>query len=69
MGYGGYGGNILAKSTQGACESGARSFTVADQVDQAIAQAGQRLKAAQRARQILDANPDIEELINLLGQF
>lgn len=46
-----------------------RSFTLGDRIDQAVSESAQRLQAAKRAREILDKNPEIEELVNLLGRF
>lgn len=45
------------------------SFTMKDRINEAIRQAEQRLDAAKRAREILAAHPDIEELLNILQRF
>lgn len=68
MGFGGnYGGEMAAKSA--ALDRGVNSFTQRDRINQAIAEAEQRLAAAKRAAEILEKNPDIEELLNLLNRF
>lgn len=44
-------------------------FTQRDRINQAISEAEQRLAAAKRAAEILEAHPEIEELLNLLNRF
>lgn len=45
--------------------------TMKQRLDSAVAQAEQRLSMAKRARALLDKNPDLEELLNILqrGNF
>lgn len=45
--------------------------TMAQRLDMAVRQAEDRLKAAQRAKEIFTAHPELEELINILqrGHF
>lgn len=46
-----------------------RAFTLRDRIEQAKTQAAQQLATAKRAEEILQAHPEIEELINLLQRF
>ena len=65
---GGYAGEMLAKQA-GMLGNVPVAFTLGDRINQAVAEASRRLEAANKAREILDKYPEIEELVNLLGQF
>lgn len=70
MGFGGnYGGEQAMGGSVAKSLDMPRSFTQRDRINQAVAEAEQRLAAAKRAAEILEKNPDIEELLNLLGRF
>lgn len=42
--------------------------TMKQRIDAAVKQAEDRLVAAKRARELLDKNPDLEELLNILNR-
>ena len=45
--------------------------TIAQRLDMAVKQAEERLKAAKRAKELFEKNPDLEELLNIMqrGHF
>ena len=57
------------------CSTGASKMlqmpTLKLRLEQAVSEAEARLKEAQRAREIFDRNPDLEELMNIMqrGRF
>ena len=61
--------NRYEHESQSAVGSSPRAFTVRDRIDQAIASATEQVKAAERAKELLERNPDMEELMNLLARF
>ena len=43
-----------------------RAPTLKDRLEMAVKEAEERLKAAKRAREIFDAHPELEELLNIM---
>ena len=43
-----------------------RMPTVKERIELAVKQAEQRLAAVQRARELFDKNPDLEEILNIM---
>lgn len=42
------------------------NLSIAKRIDLAVAKAEEQLAAVKRAREILDKNPDLEELLNIM---
>lgn len=40
--------------------------SIAQRIDMAVKQAEERLKAAKRAKELFEKNPDLEELLNIM---
>jgi len=45
----------------------AKSVTVKDKINRAVAEAEMQLAQAKRAQEILNKNPELEELLNIMG--
>jgi hypothetical protein len=60
------GGNALAGQLAQIREGMASVPTVKQRLDMAVRQAEERLAAVKRAKEILDKNPDLEELLNIM---
>lgn len=68
----GFSGEYLGGSGATAMEqksASSRQFTLNDRIKGAISESEQRLAAAKRADEILQQNPQLEELLNLLQRF
>lgn len=67
---GGYGAGSSPSSYDSAAKM-IRMPTMKERLDMAVAQAKERLANAERARELLEKNPDLEELLNIMqkGRF
>ena len=68
---GSLGGNLMQAEQDYPSGKMVRMPTMKDRLALAVAQAEQRLKEAKRAKEIFDAHPDLEELLNIMqnGHF